>query len=166
MFSSAADAPIPADPATAGAVGRGPRGAVLVVSRDIRFREGLCAQIPEAAAYVRCLETGTDAVQAAEAKHVRLVIVDETVVDMPAEHLVYLLNTLRRQLPVVFVAGTLSPQQERATRQAGALLYGPKGDWELLRKALHHFTSTGMMVREAAAPPSENGDQAAARDGE
>ncbi|MBU1701261.1 MAG: hypothetical protein KJ831_14075 [Candidatus Eisenbacteria bacterium] len=117
---------------------------ILVVSRDSAFLDSLrvrCSDI-DPLRFQR-VETGRSALDSVEAREVRLALVDETVVDMAADHLVYLLHTLKRDLPILFLTASPSLHQERAARRSGALLYAPKGDWDLIQKALSHYSSGG-----------------------
>jgi CheY-like chemotaxis protein len=95
------------------------------------------------------VESGAEALSRIESRGYCMAVIDDSVTDMTGEHLVYLLHTVRRSLPIVFVSGEPTVEQEKAVRQSGAVLYGPKSDWDLLRKALHHFASEGKIKRSA-----------------
>lgn len=124
-----------------GAAPSGPAPSVLMVSKDAGFSEVMRARLPDAAGAIRRVESCKEALACAEDGRIRLVIVDDTLADVPPDHLVRLLRALRQDVPIVFLTWAPTPLQERDARRSGAVLYGPKGDWDLLRNALRHFVS-------------------------
>jgi DNA-binding NtrC family response regulator len=131
----------PGDPASA------PPGlkTILLVSQDPAFVDALRSRIPGLHRRLVVADTGRLALDLASerANGLALAVVDETVPDLEAHQLVYLLRKVRAGLPVLFFAAKPHHEEEAAVRRAGAAVYVPKQDWGMVEELLRHLLQDG-----------------------
>ena len=103
-----------------------PRERILVASEDPRFWFGLRQESKEVEASWVLANSARECLLAVEDPRVKLVILDGTLNDKPANQLLTLLRQIRPDLLIVFAYQCPSDDAEREARQAGVLYYGDR----------------------------------------
>lgn len=102
------------------------REEVLVVTEDPDFWMALRQAAPDLDSCWARAHTAREALGAAEDQRIRLVVIDGSLRDRPADQLLQLLKKIRPTLAIVFAFGPASAEREMEVRQAGILYYGDR----------------------------------------
>jgi DNA-binding NtrC family response regulator len=103
-----------------------PRERILVASGDAKFWFAVRQESNEVEATWVLANSARECLSAVEDPRVKIVILDGTLSDKPANQLLLLLRQIRPELLIVFAYQCPSEDGEREARQAGVLYYGDR----------------------------------------
>lgn len=128
---------------------------ILVASGDPKFWFGLRQESKEVEATWVLANSARECLSAVEDPRVKLVILDGTLNDKPANQLLPLLRQIRPDLLIVFAYQCPSDDGEREARQAGVLYYGDRAQLSnmvhVVRQSLHRVATRQVRPRSGSA---------------